>query len=195
MAQDLRKLFEKQREAKKFQMKENHEERFLARLDDELPIQEKSHFSLWKIAASILILVGVGWFAFQQLRPDTDPIKTTVVDKDNTTEKTEGISLGDLSPDLKKVENYYVANINFELSKLEISEENRAMVDGFMDRLQELNFEYKRLNTELNQIGPNDQTIAALIKNLQLRLELLHKLKEKLNTLKSSKNEHDTNTI
>lgn len=195
MAQDLRELFKKQREAKKFQMKPGHEERFSALLDEELPIAKKPGLSLWKIAASVLILIGVGWFAIQQLRPPADPIKTTVVDKENLNEENQGISLGDLSPDLKKVENYYVANINFELSKLEISEENKAMVDGFMDRLQELNLEYKRLNTELNQIGPNDQTIAALIKNLQLRLELLHKLKEKLNTLKSSKNEHDTNTI
>jgi len=195
MGQDLRKLFERQRETKKFQMKQGHEERFLSRLDAELPVRKKSGIGLLKIAASILVLVGIGWFAYQQLKPTTEPIETIVVDRANDDKKQEGISLGDLSPDLKKVENYYVANINYELSLLEVSEDNKVMVDGFMDRLQELNSEYKRLNTELNQIGPNDQTISALIKNLQLRLELLHKLKEKLNELKSSKNEHDTNII
>ena len=100
--------------------------------------------------------------------------------------------MGDLSPDLKKIENYYVANINLELSRLEVSDENRGLVDDFMSRLSELDKEYQRLNTELNEIGPNDQTINALIKNLQLRLQLLQKLKLKLDQLKSSENEQVT---
>ena len=61
-----------------------------------------------------------------------------------------------------------------------------------MDRLSELNLEYEDLNKELNELGPNDQTISALIENLQLRLELLQKLKKKLNQLKPSKNEQIT---
>ncbi len=195
MGQDLRKLFEERRRNEKFGMKEGHEERFLARMENEFPKSKKPSFVFLKIAAAVLVLLTAGWFAYQQLNATNDPIKTAIVNKDNGTEKTESISLGDLSPDLKKVENYYVANINYELSKLEISEDNKAMVDGFMDRLSELNLEYNRLNAELNEIGPNDQTINALIKNLQLRLQLLHKLREKLNELKSSKNEHDTNTI
>lgn len=58
-----------------------------------------------------------------------------------------------------------------------------------MKQLDTLNSEYINLNDELNEIGPNDQTISALIQNLQLRLQLLQKLKKKLNELKTSKNE------
>ena len=195
MERDLRKLFEQEREVKKFQMKRGHEERFLNRLDQALPKNGKPASNFLKIAASILVLISVGWFTYTELNTHDDVIKETVVSKDNRIEGNEAISLGDLSPDLKKVENYYVANINLQLSQLEISEDNKAMVNGFMDRLSELNTEYQRLNDELNQIGPNDQTITALIKNLQLRLQLLQKLKTKLNELKSSKNEHDTNII
>jgi prefoldin subunit 5 len=68
-------------------------------------------------------------------------------------------------------------------------------MDSYMDRLAELNKEYQRLNQELNQMGPNDQTIGALINNLQLRLQLLQKLKTKLNQLKSSKNEQESSNI
>ena len=195
MGRDLRKLFEQEREVKKFQMKKDHEERFLKRLDRALPKKRKSGVHFLKIAASVLVLVSIGWFTYTQLNSQDDVIKETVVSKENRNDGNQAISLGDLSPDLKKVENYYVANINLQLSQLEISEENKAMVDGYMDRLSELNTEYQRLNTELNNIGPNDQTITALIKNLQLRLQLLQKLKTKLNELKSSKNEHDTNII
>ncbi|WP_425236374.1 hypothetical protein [Ulvibacterium sp.] len=195
MGQDLREMFKKENEGGKFQMPEGHENRFLERLETELPKREKSSFYILKIAASILVLLSIGIVGYKVLT-GKDTIKTTVVEKNDPSKEKKGISFGDLSPDLKKVEDYYVTNINLELSRLEVSEENKILVDSFMDRLADLNGEYERLNAELNEIGPNDQTITALIKNLQLRLELLQKLKRKLNELKSSKNEQVTkNTI
>jgi SMC interacting uncharacterized protein involved in chromosome segregation len=77
-----------------------------------------------------------------------------------------------------------------------VSNENKDIVDSFMDQLSELNDEYELLTLELNEMGPNDQTITALIENLQLRLQLLKRLKKKLNQLKSSKNEQiNSNSI
>lgn len=191
MAQDLREIFKKNKK-EEFRLKNGHEARFMELLDKELPQTKSSSFFWLKIAASVLVIVSIGTFLFNMNSDDS--IETIIVDKGSVEENE--ISLGDLSPDLKKVENYYVANINIELSQLEVSVENKAMVDSFMDSLAELNEEYKKLNTELNEIGPNDQTISALIKNLQLRLQLLQKLKSELNELKSSKNEQiTTNTI
>jgi len=187
MEQDLRKLFETERD-KKFRLKEGHEARFMERLDRELPPeQNNSRIWIYSIAATVLVLVSVGAFLFisqQNPIPSDNPVVDT---QRQTMEGT--ISLGDLSPDLEKVENYYLANINLELSKLEVSSDNKELVDSYMEQLAELNREYDQLNKELNTFGPNDQTISALIKNLQLRLELLKKLKEKLNQIKSSKNE------
>ena len=172
-------------------MKDGHEERFLDLLDKELPLKRKSAFYFIKIAASVLVLFSLGIYTYINYKNDvlTHP---EIVETETENTKDQGYSLGDLSPELKKIENYYVANINLELSRLEVSNENKAMVDDYMRRLSELNEEYKKLNIELNEIGPNDQTINALIKNLQLRLQLLQKLKEKLNQLKSSENEQVT---
>ena len=194
MARDLRKLFKKEQKEEQFVMNEGHEKRFMELLEKELPKQKKSSFFIMKIAAAILVLVSIGTVFF--ISKEDSKIKTTIVDKSPDVEASTGISLGDLSPDLKKVENYYVANINLELSKLNISADNKELVDSYLERLAELNVEYKNLNEELNQIGPNDQTISALIKNLQLRLQLLQKLKEKLNEVQSSKNEqYETNAV
>lgn len=187
MGQDLRDMFKNGKETD-FQMKKDHEKRFLDRLDKELPKQERSYGNFLKIAAVMLLFISLGGYMYQQSIKEENGGEA-VVGNDPTSTKDEGISLGDLSPDLKKVENYYVANINLELSQLEISKENKRLVDSFMKRLEELNEEYQILNGELNQIGPNDHTITALIKNLQLRLQLLQQLKTKLNELKSSKNE------
>ena len=189
MAQDLRKLFEKDRaEAdKKYTLKPYHKARFLERLTEEIPVQRKPSFPWLKIAASSAILVTAATFYFNRDVPVEGYIATPVA----TTKASvkENISLGDLSPDLKKVESYYVTNILLALSELDVSQETKEMTDGFMKQLTHLNAEYQRLNDELNTLGPNDQTIAALINNLQLRLQLLQKLKTKLNELKASKNE------
>ena len=53
--------------------------------------------------------------------------------------------------------------------------------------------EYKLLNKELNEVGPTEATISALIDNLKLRLELLFKLKNKLKELKNLENEQFNN--
>ena len=194
MARDLRKLFKEEQKEEQFVMNEGHEKRFMELLEQELPKQKESSFHILKIAAVILVLVGIGTVLFMS-REDSN-LKTTIVDKNPGEETKTGISLGDLSPDLKKVENYYMATINLELSKLNISGNNKELVDSYMERLAELNVEYKKLNEELNQVGPNDQTIAALIKNLQLRLQLLQKLKQKLNEVQSSKSEqYETNAV
>lgn len=190
MAQDLRNLFKEEHE-KKYPMKDGHEERFLDLLDKELPLRKKSTFYFIKIAASVLVFFSLGIYTYISYEKDTLQ-RSAIVDKGMENDTPQGYSFGDLSPDLKKIENYYVANINLELSRLEVSDKNKALVDDYMRRLSELDEEYKRLNIELNEIGPNDQTINALIKNLQLRLELLQKLKLKLNQLKLSENEQVT---
>lgn len=194
MAQDLRELLKK-RDVERFPMKSGHKERFSQLLDKEFPRKRKSVRVYWSVAASVVVLVGLATLIYYAY--DRENIENIIlVDTPLSVSEDKVITLGDLSPDLKKVEDYYVVNINLELSKLDISGDNKALVDSYMKQLASLDQEYKKLNSELNTIGPNDQTITALIKNLQLRLQLLHKLKNKLNELKLSENETvKTNSI
>ncbi|PXX28238.1 hypothetical protein [Arenibacter sp. ARW7G5Y1] len=183
MSQDLRDMFKNSNTEIVQSMKDGHEQRFIKRMEVELPVAKGPSLPWFKIAASIIMLTGLGAYIFMNWN-NTEPLETIIVEKNNSATEERGISLGDLSPNLKKVENYYMVNINLELSQLNISDRNKALVDSFMERLEELNVEYKKLNIELNEIGPNDLTITALIKNLQLRLQLLHKLRDKLQELK-----------
>jgi hypothetical protein len=191
MKQDLRTLFEKER-TRKHKMKEGHEARFEQRLNEAFPKRRLPLFYVLGIAASVVVLIGLGIVFTRQMQTD-DPVRTTVLEKQPRQEGSYAISLGDLSPDLKKVETFYVNSINLELSELDLTGEYKEVVDDFMGRLSELDQDYKKLTMELNEIGPNEQTISAMIQNLQLRLQILQKLKEKLNQLKSSKNETVTN--
>ena len=175
MAQDLRNLFEEDSKDTKVKMSEGHEARFLQKLEIELPKQSKlSHFSFLNIAASVVVLLGLSYGAYQFFETPTNiVVPDTVVD---TNLKT----LGDVSPDLKKVEDYYLASINLELSKVQLTPENKELFDGYIGRLKELKDEYDALTKELISNGPNGETLDALIDNLKFRLNLVMRLKDKL---------------
>lgn len=176
MAQDLRNLFEKDDKTQDMKMSKGHEARFLQKLDKALPKQDKGkYFNFFNIAASVVVLLGLSYGAYQFFKAPTiiDSNQPKVV---NTDLKT----LGDVSPDLKKVEDYYLASINLELSKVELTPANKELFDGYVHRLKELNEEYDRLTIELNENGPNEETLDALIDNLKFRLNLVMQLKEKL---------------
>lgn len=188
MAQDLRELLKHDRknavQGKK--MLPGHQERFLARLAEELPPQQKDNYSFYgmKIAA-ILIVVAVSAVLVKNQFFSSTPIETPMVISEQNSIPTTPVLLSDVSPEFKKVEDFYLANINTELAKLTITDENKELIDSFMMQLEELDKEYMHLNKEIKETGINEEAINLLINNLQLRLDLLSKLKSKLNEIKN----------
>ncbi len=182
MAQDIRKLFEEERNVSKDTMRQGHEARFIERLELALPEEispKKRSFSWLQIAASFLVLFGLSYGIFKMMNRDVENTSVKMVE---TSKKT----LEDVAPELKKVEDYYVASINFQLSKLKPTPETKELFDGYLERLDELNKEYERLSQELIEFGPSDLTVDALIDNLKLRLNLLNRLKEKVKEMQTS---------
>lgn len=179
MAQDIRELFKDEKIAYQ-EMPKNHEARFMKKLDEAFPESKKSSFGWLRIAASVVLLIGLSFGGYQFFN---EPIKPVEVTKNNVIETK---SLGDISPGLKKVEDYYLASINLELSKIKYTPETKDIFDGYIDKLRELDKEYKRLSEELTTSGPSELTVNALIDNLKLRLNLLYRLKSQLKELTSS---------
>lgn len=169
-------------------MPDGHEARFEQRLDAAFPERRRSAHTWWAVAASVALMMGFGLWMMRSTSDVPVTEEQQIVDRD-TLQAVPSLSLGDLSPDLKKLEQYYTANINLELSRLDISVGNKAVADDYLARLRELDAEYQDLVRELNEVGPNEETISAMIRNFQIRLELLQKLKSKLNELKQSNNE------
>ena len=192
MAQDIRELLKRANKLDNKKMPEGHEKKFKSLLEKEFPEKKNNTLLLVQIAASVVFLITVGFLSYSYLNKSAE--KVIVMDfpvKNSTTNNK--LTLGDISPELKKIEEYYVTNINLELLDLEPGEENKKIINKYLFRLIELNDEYENLTHELNEIGPNEQTINALINNLQFRLQLLERLKEKLNELKNIEDDTYTN--
>ena len=160
MAQDIRDMFKNDRISDKV-MPKDHQERFLKKLNEALPEAKNASIKWYNIAASVAL---------------------------NTKEAnaSETKTLGDVSPGLKKVEDYYLASINLELSKIQYTPETKDLFEGYLKQLEELNLEYQRLSTVLTEYGPTELTVNALIDNLKFRLNLLYRLREQLKEFKTT---------
>ncbi|NNK53568.1 MAG: hypothetical protein HKO97_03295, partial [Flavobacteriaceae bacterium] len=180
MGQDIRKMM-RDYKPETPKLSEGHEARFESMLNATNTQSEKNLYFWLRIAAVVLVVVAIGSFAYFSITDDGNIEGITKVDNTQTEIAPENvITLGDLSPDLKKIESYYTTGIDVQLASLQVTDDNKELVDGYMQRLSELGTEYQILNKELNEVGPSEATITALVDNLQLRLELLFKLKNKL---------------
>jgi len=190
MAQDIRDLLQRDAQNERAELSANHQAKFAQLLDEQLPQQKKPMFLWLKVAAIGILLLGIGYVLMTNTSGEPQEqlaVEETVPADDQKTNK----GLSDFSPEFKKLEDYYTRSITMGIASLEVNPENQELIDGYMKRLSTLDKEYKRLNAELVNVGPNDLTVNALIDNLKLRLELLLKLKNKLRELKSANNENN----
>jgi len=156
---------------------ENHRVIFEQRLKKELHQKPKSKFVFLKIAAMVVLVLSLGYY----FSSNTSDFESVIED--------EVITLGSLSPELEKIENYYTNAIAFELTQLDVSEENKPVLDKYLEKLGELTIQYKKESAQLDIDKISEHSINILIDNLQLRLQLLLQLKEKLNAIKNKKDE------
>jgi hypothetical protein len=181
MPKDIRDILKEAQGSR--ELKENHRLRFEERLQQLHRPKKKSNFFFLKIAASVMLLISVGYFLL-----NTSPVE---IEKPSVAIKTTNLS--SVSPEMKQIEDYYLTAINYEIASLEITPENQEILDDYLEKIGKLTEDYKRLNEKLAENGINEKTVNALITNLQLRLQLLLQLKDTLNELKTSKNEENEN--
>lgn len=184
MQQDIKKVLQDYQE-KEVPLSLNHASKFERLLLSEMHPKEtkKKHYKWVSVAASVVLLISLT-IKFYPTK------KSTNVKDTETSSAQKEISLGSISPEFNTIETYYTNSINIEISELEVTEGNKEILDGYLKKLAELTKEYKLLTKELNTNGVNDVTIDALIRNLQLRLQLLQRLKKQLKQLNTKQNEN-----
>ena len=179
MGQDIKKLFDEAPEMISRELPKGHKSRFEDRLELEFP-KQKSSFSMMRIAASVALIVSLGFSGFYYF--------SSVDESTNTIN-----SMADISPDLKKVEDYYLTHINYQFSKIKITDENREVLEGYFVEMGALQESYKNTMATLDDEKEiSEETINALIENLQMRLKLMYQLKAQLkeiNNLNTQENE------
>lgn len=203
MAQDIREMLKKRPE-EKGQLSATHEATFLAKLEAHFPEEssvekgtKNASFFWLKVAAIAVAFLAVSFFGYQYISgldggaSVNEQFAETMQEEETPVEfvKQPKLTLGDLSPALRKVEDFYLTGIHVQLASLDENDDNKELIEGYKKRIVALDVEYNRLNNELTEMGPTEATINALIDNLKIRLDLLFKLKNKLKELKILDNE------
>lgn len=191
MAQDIRELI-KSESGEQEQLREGHLSRFEQLLEERMPEEQKSSkpkggIFLWmKIAAVLIVAGGIVMMVYNNAfaKAEDAPIVQAPLEDKETVEPE--ILLSAISPEFKKVEDYYLASVNLEIARLEITDDNKELIDAFMKQLSDLDAEYKSLNREITESGVSEEMVNAMIENLKLRVELMIKLKAKLKEMKNA---------
>ena len=184
MPKDIRDIL-KENSRRSLELSKDHRTKFEERLHRSKTPKVRNHIFL-KIAASILIIVSIGYLAITH--QPTDGIN-------NSSQNSSIVDLGSVSPEMKQIENYYLTAINYEMASLEVNPEAKEVLDQYLEKISELTKAYKQLNIDLSENGITEKTINALITNLQLRLQLLLELKDTMNEIKTSKTSNNEVTI
>jgi hypothetical protein len=176
------------------ELSSNHTNKFENLLKSELhPKKKKTTSFKWlSVVASVVLLVSLAI----KFYPSENLEENLIEKKDAEINPAQDeISLGSISPEFNTIETYYVNSIELVMNDLKFTDANEEILTGYLSKIKELSLEYKSLIKELNTKGVNDNTIDALIRNLQLRLQLLQRLKRQLKQLKNLNTQKNENTI
>jgi hypothetical protein len=181
MKVDIRDIIKKEKLMR--ELPKNHRNIFEEKLNKEMNTKPLSSYRFLKIAASIMLIFSLGYYVA------INQNQTKIIEQ-----TSKPVSLGEISPELKKVEDYYLTHINYQISKIRITDENRVLLDAYFVELGKLQEDYSNSISEIDPDEVSEETINALINNLQMRLKLMYQLKAQLKKIDNlNKEENESN--
>lgn len=158
-------------------------------LDISLKLLEKEEVSrpiwfrqtFWRYAAAVVILLSVG-LGIYQLGRYTERMESTAA--------FAQAPLEEVAPELVQVEAYYTSLLGEQRQQLSAAELNDPGLEGDFSRdLAALDSSYARLKRDLYKGTNKEQIVNAMIRNLQMRAEIMKHQIETLNQIRTIKEE------
>ncbi|MFK7748798.1 MAG: hypothetical protein AB8B65_10425 [Kordia sp.] len=157
-----------------------HEQRFLKKLQKQQN-QETTEinkpivlFTWWKqIAAACIILLSLGIFIGSNFNTSVEETQIT------------------FSPEVEKSQIHFASLIEKELEKVKAAEDEdtKEIVQDVLQQLKRLEVAYDELKDELIEYGEDKRILQAMVKNFQLRIQLLENVLIQIEEIKIFKNE------
>lgn len=111
---------------------------------------------LLKIAATILVVLGVGFWGYQY-------------------QKKEVMDLSNIDPQLAKQQVHYATLIEVKRGELKrIEKEEPQLYSEFSSEIRKMDVSYQKLKSDLPGSPNQEETVRAMIQNLQIQTELLN---------------------
>ena len=149
--------------------------------------KRKKIFRQLYVAASIAVILGLSSLLVFSNKDEKEPDKQISI-------------FYNISSDLAEKEISYMQLVNSKIDlikKQEVSIENVALFDGFIQQLEVIDKQYELYKTEIEKNGYNEDLIQQIIYNYQLKLSVLQMLQseiDKINRLTKQK-KHEKSKI
>ncbi len=131
---------------------------------------------LLKIAAAIVIVLGVGLWGYQY-------------------QKKEVMDLSNIDPQLAKQQVHYAALIETKRSELkQIEKEEPQLFSEFSAEIRKMDANYQKLKSDLPGSPNQEETVRAMIQNLQIQTELLNQQLNVIQQINKVKREQKNET-
>ncbi|MBO9638506.1 MAG: hypothetical protein J7576_10075, partial [Siphonobacter aquaeclarae] len=130
----------------------------------------------WRMAAGVVLLLGVGFFAGQYfVKPkNTDPI------------------IAKVSPEEGKTAFRYASLIESKREEIRtIEQTDPTLYREFASEIERLDSDYQNLRSELPQTPNQEELVDAMIQNLQMQLDILNRQLQIINKIQQSKQSHE----
>lgn len=153
---------------------QGHREEFLEKLQSRSAKKPRQKNSWWKIAAALIVLVGLGFVLLQNNETNDFP-------------EADAIAL-----ELQQIEKQYLQEIKTEWEKFLKLAKDEKLIARYKEKLQQLDTDYKEISMDYNADKNNIQAVEDLIRNLQTRLSLLKDIQEHIKILNQKNEQHET---
>lgn len=133
----------------------------------------------WRIAASVILVAGLGFFTWQYFS------KPTAHDAD----------IAQISPDYAKAAFRYASLIETKRNELrQIEAEDPELYQSFASEIEKLDQDYDVLKAELPKSPNQEMMVEAMIQNLQRQIDLLNTQLNIIQRIKQTTNSHENHT-
>lgn len=135
---------------------------------------------LWRAAASILLIFGLGLTGYRYLGPTTpgDP------------------ALARINPESARMAVQYVSLIDTKRQELrQLEQDNPALYREFSTEIEQLNQDYQSLRSELPRTPNQEELVRAMIQNLEMQVNILNRQLRVIQKIKQAKESHETNPV
>lgn len=156
------------------QLPDGHREEFLKKVRENTVENPKRKKNYWKIAAVLVVLIGVGFILMQNKGVDEFP-------------EVDAIAL-----ELRQIETQYLKEIETEWEKFLKLAKDQKLISRYKEKLNELDADYKEISADYHANKYNLQAVEDLIRNLQTRLSILKDIQEHIKILNQKNGQHET---
>lgn len=182
---NLEKYISKNRNHFEAEPRAGHFNRFKDLLEGQTSVKKISVLpQLLKVAAIIVLVVLSSLWTYEKVFSN---------------QEEKGLSLSDISPEYREVEQFFVQEVSFKYNQIKNSDflSDSTQKIMIMEELSEMDSIYNLMKKDL-KTSPNDERIInAMIEHYQLKLEVMTNLLEQLQEINTNNKQtgHENNEI